>query len=118
LKLRRFSDAENRLLTIGIYHYGSSNVDFIREFLLPNRTENQLLHRWRNLIRRRAEDNPAKSLYFSMQKPLTATEEKMLNEACAEHGYNFIRISKHFVKSKSPAFLRSAWHLMKNQKRK
>lgn len=74
----RFMPCEDRLLLIGLKKFGIGNWDTIQNQMVPSKTARQLQTRFKNMTCRRADDNPFKSFFNELVKPLSRVEEELL----------------------------------------
>lgn len=74
----RFTPWEDNLLLFGLKKYGVGNWETIQSQLIPSKTSRQLQHRFKNMSCRRANDNPLKSFFDELVKPLSRVEEELL----------------------------------------
>jgi hypothetical protein len=74
----RFLPCEDRLLLIGLKKCGLGNWESIHSQLIPTKTAKQLQIRFKNRSCRRADDNPFKSFFDELMKPLSKVEEELI----------------------------------------
>lgn len=104
-----FLPIEDRLLLLGLHRYGLANWEKIQVHLVPTRTAKQLANRYKNLATRRAPDNPIKWFAAEAMKPLSKVEEELLFQGFRTYGYDWVRISHHFLPHRPPSILQKIW---------
>lgn len=69
---------EDKLLLYGLKKYGIGNWESIQNQMIPTKTAKQLQIRFKNMSCRRAINNPFKSFFDELVKPLSRVEEELL----------------------------------------
>eukprot|EP00347_Sterkiella_histriomuscorum_P003024 403365884 len=106
---RKFSYVDDNFLLLGLRQYGYKEVEQIRDNWLPNKTTNEIKHRYKNLTCAKAPDNIIKRWKVTHNIPLNDNEEKLLAKAVKWFGANtnrWVLISKCFLPNRSPQFLK------------
>ena len=58
---RKFSHVDDNFLLLGLKQYGYKEIELIRQNWLPNKTSNEIRHRYKNMTCAKASDNLIKS---------------------------------------------------------
>ncbi|CDW76055.1 UNKNOWN [Stylonychia lemnae] len=100
---RKFSYVDDNFLLLGLRQYGYKEVELIRNNWLPNKSSNEIKHRYKNLTCAKAPDNIIKRWKLTHNIPLNDNEEKQLAKAIKWFGSNTNREYQNIVSDHSRA---------------
>ena len=97
---------DDNFLLLGLRQYGYKEVDLIMSNWLPNKSPNEIKHRYKNLTCAKAQDNMIKRWKLTHSKPLSEWEERQLARAVKWFGPSttgrWHLITKCFLPNRSP----------------
>lgn len=112
-----FTEAEDRLLALGLQKYGTQDWKSIVQFLLPTKTEKQLTNRYKNMSSTRgADNNPIKLYNHTKKQPFTEEEKVLLNEGIKKYGNNWEAIHTNLLPHRKPNSIKKYWQENPNNK--
>mmetsp|Transcript_4480 Transcript_4480/g.4205 ORF Transcript_4480/g.4205 Transcript_4480/m.4205 type:complete len:160 (-) Transcript_4480:28-507(-) len=93
----------------------------IRQNWLPNKSPNEIRHRYKNMTCAKAQDNLIKKWKNTHNIPFTDLEEAALAKAIKWFGINtnrWVLISKCFLPNRNPSFLKHEFNQIMQDKRR
>ena len=73
---RKFTHVDDNFLLLGLRQYGYKEIELIKQNWLPNKTSNEIKHRYKNMTCAKAPDNIIKRWKNTHNVPLNENEEK------------------------------------------
>jgi len=73
---RKFTVVDDNFLLLGLRQFGYKEVEMIKNAWLPNKSTNEIKHRYKNLTCAKAQDNIIKRWKNTHSIPLSDYEEK------------------------------------------
>ena len=109
VRLNTFSAAEDKLLFVGVLHYGFSDWASIRAHNLPARTSRQIKSRCKNLVQRRCGGSEIRELFLQPFKPFTVIERHILKVGIDTYGSAFKLMAPNVFQCPD-IFIQQAWN--------
>lgn len=78
---RKFSPSDDKFLLQGLKEFNIKEVSKIQRFWLPDKSESEIKHRYKNCTCAKAEPNIIKTWKNNSKNPLTHEEKEKLNSA-------------------------------------
>lgn len=103
-----FTDAEDRLLAMGIMKYNNDWAS-IRRHYLPCKTDHQIFVRQKNRSSSKAQENPIKAVRRMKASPLTPDEQARIYEGLKVFKHDWLSVWKFFVPHRDPSLLQRQW---------
>jgi len=105
---RKFLPSDDKFLLQGLKEYGYRDMAKIQKFWLPDKSESEIKHRYKNLTWAKAEPNIIKEWKSNHKNPLTPAEKEKLKMAYDWFGdtHRWPVITKCFFPDKSQQFLK------------
>ncbi|XP_073107965.1 uncharacterized protein [Elaeis guineensis] len=105
-----FTDAEDRLLAMGLMEY-NNDWGAIHQHFLPCKTKHQIFVRQKNRSSSKAPENPIKAVRRMKTSPLTTDEKSQINEGLKLFKHDWLSIWKFFVPHRDPSLLPRQWRI-------
>ncbi|EGC38507.1 hypothetical protein DICPUDRAFT_96894 [Dictyostelium purpureum] len=113
----KFTPGEDLLLLMGVKRYGTFHWKQISKSYFPNKTDDQLFHRYKNLSATNSSSNQLKE-YLNKNK-LNKEEEEIFEMGLIKYGENsWDIISKELLPSKEPHTLKKFYEKKEKSKKK
>ena len=111
----KFTPAEDSLLAIGLEKFGSSKWNLIKQYLLPTKTESQIMNRYKNRSSKSAEENPIKAYKISKNTPLSNEEIQLLYEGIRYYGFQWDLIASKLLPHRQSSVLAKAYRRLQKE---
>jgi hypothetical protein len=111
----KFTPAEDSLLAIGLEKFGSSKWNLIKQYLLPTKTESQIMNRYKNRSSKSAEENPIKAYKISKNTPLSNEEIQFLYEGIRYYGFQWDLIASKLLPHRQSSVLAKAYKRLQKE---
>lgn len=105
-----FTEAEDRLLALGLQKYGTQDWKSIVQFYLPTKTEKQLTNRYKNMSSTRgADNNPIKIYNHTKKQPISDEEKQLIQDGVKKYGNNWELIHLNLLPHRKPNSIKKYW---------
>ena len=101
----KFSLLDDRLILLGLKHFGEKNIDAIQHYYLKGKKSKEVQYRYKNLICSRASNNDIKRWKGLSVAPLSLEEQKRLKCGQKWYGDKLKLITKNFLYNRTSEFL-------------
>ncbi|KAK8454833.1 hypothetical protein SEVIR_4G040600v4 [Setaria viridis] len=105
-----FTDAEDRLLALGIQEY-NNDWGAIQKRFLPCKSNHQIFVRQKNRSSSKAPDNPVKEVRRMKTSPLTVEEKECIREGLRIFKNDWTSVWKFVVPHRDPSLLQRQWRV-------
>ncbi|CAN6208404.1 unnamed protein product [Urochloa humidicola] len=105
-----FTDAEDRLLALGIQEY-NNDWGAIQKRFLPCKTNHQIFVRQKNRSSSKAPDNPVKEVRRMKASPLTVEEKESIQEGLRIFKNDWTSVWRFVVPHRDPSLLQRQWRV-------
>ncbi|CAO2177723.1 unnamed protein product [Urochloa humidicola] len=105
-----FTDAEDRLLALGIQEY-NNDWEAIHKRFLPCKSKHQIFVRQKNRSSSKAPDNPVKEVRRMKASPLTEEEKECIREGLKIFKNDWTSIWRFVVPHRDPSLLQRQWRV-------
>ncbi|PUZ61842.1 hypothetical protein GQ55_4G310100 [Panicum hallii var. hallii] len=105
-----FTDAEDRLLALGIQEY-NNDWGSIQKRFLPCKSKHQIFVRQKNRSSSKAPDNPVKEVRRMKTSPLTVEEKECIREGLRIFKNDWTSVWRFVVPHRDPSLLQRQWRV-------
>lgn len=105
-----FTDAEDRLLALGILEYNNDWAAIQKRFL-PCKSKHQIFVRQKNRSSSKAPDNPVKDVRHMKTSPLTDEEKECIQEGLRIFKNDWTSVWRFVVPHRDPSLLQRQWRV-------
>ncbi|WVZ82191.1 hypothetical protein U9M48_029479 [Paspalum notatum var. saurae] len=105
-----FTDAEDRLLALGIQEY-NNDWGAIQKRFLPCKSKHQIFVRQKNRSSSKAPDNPVKEVRRMKASPLTVEEKESIQEGLRIFKNDWTSVWRFVVPHRDPSLLQRQWRV-------
>ncbi|CAL5000268.1 unnamed protein product [Urochloa decumbens] len=105
-----FTDAEDRLLALGIQEY-NNDWGAIQKRFLPCKSDHQIFVRQKNRSSSKAPDNPVKEVRRMKAAPLTVEEKECIQEGLRIFKNDWTSVWRFVVPHRDPSLLQRQWRV-------
>lgn len=105
-----FTDAEDRLLALGIQEY-NNDWGAIQKRFLPCKSKHQIFVRQKNRSSSKAPDNPVKEVRRMKASPLTVEEKERIQEGLKIFKNDWASVWRFVVPHRDPSLLQRQWRV-------
>ncbi|CAD6337361.1 unnamed protein product [Miscanthus lutarioriparius] len=105
-----FTDAEDRLLALGILEY-NNDWEAIQKRFLPCKSKHQIFVRQKNRSSSKAPDNPVKDVRRMKASPLTVEEKECIEKGLRIFKNDWTSVWKFVVPHRDPSLLQRQWRV-------
>ncbi|XP_066376827.1 uncharacterized protein [Miscanthus floridulus] len=105
-----FTDAEDRLLALGILEY-NNDWEAIQKRFLPCKSKHQIFVRQKNRSSSKAPDNPVKDVRRMKASPLTVEEKECIEKGLWIFKNDWTSVWKFVVPHRDPSLLQRQWRV-------